>query len=199
VVSAISSTIRIKPVSTHASTPTPHTIVPFWLPWLFCPPRPFFCTFSTTALAFKDTLPTGRPASSGAGSSHFRSELSELPVTMYVSIHCRSPSTSATLGGPHASDTVRVRDGKDSQRSRCVGGGSSAPWGGIERKERVGAVVDRQRRVCVGETESDQMGAEGMGVMFCDELWPDGRCFASRATHNDAASGETPFRQLCRI
>ena len=29
--------------------------------------------------------------------------------------------------------------------------------------------MDKQRRVCVGETDRDQIGADGMGVMFCDE------------------------------
>lgn len=84
-----------------------------------------------------------------------------------MSIHCLSPSTSVTFGGPQAIETVRVRDGSDSHRSRWGGGGSSAePSGGIDRKERVGAVVERQRSEWVGETERDQIGAEGMGVMF---------------------------------
>ena len=37
----------------------------------------------------------------------------------------------------------------------------------MERKERVGAVVDRHRRLWVGETDMDQIGADGMGVMCC--------------------------------
>lgn len=34
---------------------------------------------------------------------------------------------------------------------------------GIERKWRLGAVVERQRRSCVGATTRDHIGAEGIG------------------------------------
>jgi hypothetical protein len=91
--------------------------------------------------------------------SHFRNELSEFPVIRYVSRH----SPSIKLGTPHATLTVRIRDGSASDRSNSMGGGSSGPEGGIERKWTDGEVVARHRREWVGETARDHSGGEGMG------------------------------------
>jgi hypothetical protein len=67
---------------------------------------------------------------------------------------------------PQARLTVRIREGKGSDRSRCAGGGSRGPGcEGMVRKCRDGEEVARHRSWCVGETDSDHRGGEGIGYV----------------------------------
>lgn len=85
---------------------------------------------------------------------------------IYVSLHSQFPSSVLTvLGIPHARDTVRVREGRVSDRKRWGGGGSSPvpEPEGIVRKCRDGEEVARHMYLWVGDTEIDQRGGEGIG------------------------------------
>jgi len=88
---------------------------------------------------------------------------------IYISLHDQPDSLSESdtnFGIPHASDTVLVRDGRVSDRSKCDGGGSRGVGvDGIERKWRDGEDVARQMYLCVGDTESDHNGGEGIGYV----------------------------------
>lgn len=172
-VSVLRGKRRKKKARTYGRIPMDQTMVCFCppaAPVALRPPLPAFCTFSTTARPFKTTrLGPCLDPSAGAGISHFLHDESEFPVTNVVLRHSAVPSGSwVNVGGPKAIEVVRVREGRASVRRRWGGGGSregegsNIVGGGIERKWRLGEVVERQRRSCVGATARDHIGAEGM-------------------------------------
>lgn len=92
---------------------------------------------------------------------------------IYVSLHSHPSSPFCNLGMPHANDTVLVLEGNVSDRSRWDGGGSRGVGvDGILRKCRVGEEVAKQIYLCVGDTEIDHNGGEGIGYVDCRLVFP---------------------------
>ncbi len=137
-------------------TPTPHTIVPE----TGAAPVRFSLRALLTAI-----LEVMRPVAV----LHFRRLESELPVTRYWLRHCQwdaesdlmGCSTCTRAGGPHAIERVRTFPGRACERWSGDATSMAGDSGLRLRKCRL-ADDDAMTSVsCVGETASDQMGADG--------------------------------------